>query len=146
MCVRGLEKGKMRTKTNIMVNVIDVSKLEKIAFEKIDKKEFPEATFCHAGQTPHGFIDTPHGMYALCNEGVGESKPISKTNKHEVNFYAGHEHGGYCLPAIICSMDDTEMRELATGEKINLADFIRSFGARLDNNYESWRKTIEQIK
>ena len=42
------------------------------------------------------------------------------------------------------TLEDKKIVEYLTGEKKNLADFIRVFGARLEDNYSSWRSFFER--
>jgi len=134
-----------RTPTKVMVTILDLSPLESEALKMLDKKRFPEATSMEVGFTPHGFVETPQGLYALCQEGVGNANPITESNKYEVDFYARYENGGYCFPAVTGCLDADELRQYATTEKVNLADFIRKFGARLESNYDQWRQTLEKV-
>ena len=136
-----------RQPTGIMVNLISVERLEAKALSFAREHGFPDATECNAGFTPHGFVEMPKGLYALSSEGIGPGDPITEDNPYKVPFYARTktEKGwkGSCFPACYEALSPGDLWGLATGEKVNLADFIRAFGARLEGNYEAWREVLE---
>ena len=142
-----------RTATSITVQPIRLVELEAHALAYVlEGSELrpalsPKATECKAGHAPHGFVETPKGLYALCEEGVGDG-PITKGHKYNVDFYpGGHDESGKgrwfsMMPQCTIKLDPDELKALAEGEPVNLADFIRVFGHRLDQNYEDWRRTL----
>lgn len=132
-----------RTPTNIEITVLDLSALEVEAFKQLPKEEYPKATRCRVGSKPHGIVETPKGVYALCNEGVGNG-PITDDDKYEIDLYAEYDGGGWCMPVMSAKVNAEELKKLATAEKVNLADFIRQFGARLEANYHNWYKELEK--
>ena len=137
-----------RTPTEILVHHINLDKLEAEALAfvheegELRKAIAPDATECKAGFSPYGFVNTPKGLFALCSEGVGDG-PITDEDPYVVSFYPRTSRSGWILPACEAKLGPSAIRELADGTTSNLAEFIRSFGARLDNNYESWRRTLE---
>ena len=144
-----------RTPTDIEVTILNTNGLEIKAFEELDKSKWAEdnqPTRCTAGHKPHGFVKTPIGIFALCEEGVGDSSPITKDNPYSIPFFAsraiedveGSKGWFSCMPCIEYELDDTDLFDFAIAEKQNLASFIRVFGARLDVNYEDWRQAIEK--
>ena len=134
-----------RTPTKVMVTVLDLTPIEPQAFKVMNKGQFPDAISASVGHKPHGIVETTRGVYALCEEGVGNANPITEGNKYEVDFYAKTKDGGYCLPAVIASLNVDELKQLATPQRVNLADFIRTSGARLESNYTQWRKVLEPM-
>ena len=142
-----------RIATHIMVQPIDVAEMEAQALAyvleegQLRKAISPGATECKA-DGPHGYVETPQGIYALDNEGVGNSAPVTTEQQYRVSFYPatveGHHHTVSIVPACTISLDATQLRGLAKGDKANLAEFIRSFGARLDYNYENWRRVLTE--
>jgi hypothetical protein len=98
-----------------------------------------------------GIVEVGGEVYALCTEGVGPDRPITDEKPLVVDmFVTGYEEDVEGGPVFIemfpkCSVKLTPemLRERATGETVGLAEYIRSFGARLDGNYESWRSLLE---
>lgn len=143
-----------RKPTNIVVQPIKLDGLETQALAYVlesgvlRKALSPNATACKAGFAPHGFVETPRGIFALCSEGVGPSTPITETDKYIIEFYPEHFKDGHgfisMMPQCSMKLGPAELKELANGDHINLADFIRSFGGRLDDNYENWRRILTE--
>ena len=141
-----------RKPTTVEVSIIDLSQAEAevlaLAQKAGKEHEGYPVTECEAGFKPHGFVETPTGLYALSSEGVG-SGPITKEKPYEIGFYPGGKTDkgkwGSSFPGYEGKLGPGDLRKLATGEKVNLAEFIRSFGARLERNYDMWRKTLEEV-
>lgn len=132
-----------RTPTAIEVIPLDLTELAKKAFEATDKAKFPKATRC----IPHykyGFVETKQGLYAFDDDGVGNKDLITADNHFEIYFLPEYDGGGYLFSSVGYGLDDEDLRRLASKERVNLADFIRTFGARLERNYEVWRKVLEK--
>ena len=89
----------------------------------------------------YGIVRTPNGIYGLCSEGVGSDKPITKENPMTLSFYSHKEQsdgvlgGSSMFPVVSLSMYGDALEKHIGNEKVNLADFIRSFGSRLESNY-----------
>ena len=136
-----------REPTTIMVTTLDLSSLNAEAFAAIPKDgEYKEATGCRCRE--HGIVQTKRGLYALDTEGIGPSEPISAKNTLPIEFWAEAKSSegytkGWVFPAVSISLDDADLNKLATNKTVNLADFIRGFGARLNRNYEEWRRELE---
>jgi hypothetical protein len=139
-----------RAPTNIEVSVPDLTGFHAgvlgLINEERGKKGLPLADTV-VGQC-YGYVDTPNGVFALCSEGVGSSIPVSVQNPVDVEFYAQGtgEKGRWsgCFPEAIERLDADQLRNLPVSKKINLAQFIRSFGARLENNYYEWKNLLER--
>ena len=136
----------MRQPTKVMVNIVDLEGLKSEALER-SKEKYPEAFEVMIGFAPHGFVDTPQGLYALNSEGIGPANPITAENLYWVSFYPQEKTAkGYRSPvfsSVSFGLGDTALRGLYTTMRVNLAEFIRGFGARLDRNYEAWREILE---
>jgi hypothetical protein len=94
-----------------------------------------------------GIVETSHGLYALCTEGVGPGKPISHTNPLEVDLFVRRTEDQdpkrefiSIAPACSVSLDAVELRGYTSGDPVPLHEWIRSFGGRLEANYSSWRR------
>jgi hypothetical protein len=135
----------MRRPTAIVVTILDSTTLNKEAFECLPKDDdYRETTGCQSHQ--YGIVETKRGLFALCSEGVGPKNPITAKNKLDIDFWAevnGHTKDS-SLPAMIGHFDDMDLIGLATKETVNLTDFISTYGARLENNYDTWRTKLEE--
>jgi hypothetical protein len=134
----------MRKPTATVVTLLDSTTMNQVAFDELPKDDYREATGCQSHQ--YGIVETKRGLFALCTEGVGPKGPITADNKLDVDFWAevnGHTKD-LSLPAMIGHFDDEELLRLATKETVNLTDFISTYGARLEENYDSWRTKLEE--
>lgn len=129
-----------REKTDVVVKVLDFSELETQAAEK-----FAEAHPEHKNVTAKihhkwAYVETPSGTYVVCDEGVMNVKPVSKEHPVVLDVcveYDG-ESGGRAFPmfpAYTMNLTDEFIPEIPVSGEVNLADFIRSFGSRLESNY-----------
>jgi hypothetical protein len=133
-----------------MVTPIDLSSLEAEAAEwktkhnEIDGK--PPVTKAGAGWK-FGIVETPQGVYALCDEGVGPVAPVTAENTLTVEFYDKSDPNMLAMfPFGTAELDDQDLLALPQGEPVNLEEFIRTFGSRLDGNYASWKQTLERAQ
>ena len=74
-------------------------------------------------------VNTPKGLATICTEGVGWWK--NDDGKYLVGFYVGYSNPSYY-------MTEDELLSCVSSEQVDLADFIRSFGDRLENNFDLW--------
>jgi len=146
-----------RTPTDIEVTVLDLSDVEAEALAylrahaqtdiDLGKDDVQMPSKVRVGEKT-GVVETPDGsLYAFGTEGVGSSTPISDENPLVLDVYiTGYEERGdgfiSMFPSAQSKLTAEQVRERMTDEKTNLADFIRTFGSRLDSNYESWRKLL----
>lgn len=75
-------------------------------------------------------VVTEKGLATLCTEGVGWNADAE--GKVPINISWGMSMGYIDIP-----IEDLE--GLVSDEKIDLADFIRVFGDRLENNFYIWK-------
>ena len=136
-----------RTATDIMVQHIKLAGLEAKALAFVHeagdlrKAISPDATECKAGFGPYGFVETSRGLFMLNAEGVG-SGPVTDDDPYVISFYPSTPNSFAIMPACSMKLGPADIRELADSTRTNLADFIRSFGERLDRNYHNWRQTL----
>lgn len=147
-----------RIPTPVEVTLLDLSTVEVDALDYLRReaqvarehgqpdKQMPEKV--RAGEA-WGVVETSHGLYALCTEGVGPGHPITDDDPLLVDiFVERHEEDGdktfiAMFPSCQARLKPEDLREKMTGEKVNLAEYVRTFGARLESNYESWRQLLE---
>jgi len=148
-----------RIPTRIKLTTLDLSKFEGEALEylrahaktdvdlgKQDVK-MPEAVrFTEAW----GAVETVRGLYALCTEGVGPDHALTDERQLSIDVFVDRYEGDgdqrfiSMFPACVLKLKPEQVREAMTGPEVALADFIRSFGARLESNYEQWRMLLEE--
>jgi hypothetical protein len=91
-----------------------------------------------------GMIETSSGTYFLTDEGVGSAKPDTSL---AIDFYRHQQeaNGGKTfevIPFARATFSLAEIKACATGEVVSLDQFIRSFGSRLEANFEAWEKAL----
>jgi hypothetical protein len=86
-----------------------------------------------------GYILTRKGLFILDSDGVGSSDPVKTV---EIGIYREFDNSFDMMPHIM-TFSPSEFQALPVKETKNLADFIRSFGNRLEENYEDWRSAME---
>ena len=140
-----------REKTAITIKVLDMSGVEAEALKWLkDKGDKHNDVTLVKTRGKYGYIETPLGIFVLDTEGVGSSLPISEENPLEVELYSRSiaSDGGktFSLGAIaVDKMNEQEVRDLPIKEEVNLADFIRQFGHRLESNYRTWKAFLEEV-
>lgn len=144
-----------RTPTHIMVNVIDFDSLEAAATDQLNRQAERFGIKLEEGETVKaniahtwGFVETEHGMYVLCNEGVGPDDPLQEF-EFEVHYEILNPNSTAktfsMFPVSSVKQTPEQLRARATGERVELSEFIRTFGARLDQNFAVWRRVLEPI-
>lgn len=137
-----------RTKSNIIVSVIDASgplaqALEDFNAQQLKKGEVPaESMDCREV----GYVQTEKGMFCLCTEGVGDGKPITADNKLDMDLYPRWPGTMSIIPVGTIELTDAEILMLPTKREVPLEDFIRSFGRRLESNYDIWLTALTKAK
>lgn len=137
-----------RTPSTVLVQPLDLSGTYPAALEYINGHGKPLATEVHVSPR-WGIVETPRGLYALCTEGVGNSRPITDEEPLDVDVYVskskddGEKQFISMYPSASLKLGPEELRSYASGDKVPLHDWIRSFGARLEANYSGWRRALE---
>lgn len=78
-----------------------------------------------------------HRLAVVRTEGVGTS-----TNDGAA-VRVGVDLGGMYADYYQVELSPRVLRQLATSEERDLADWVRTFGARLDNNVASWQRWMD---
>ena len=113
-----------RTKGTI-VHVLDVEKATAFLKEKL---EAPDVDF-QADRM--AIVNGEKGVATLCDEGVGWY--ADSEGKLPINYYGRNGMSGYL------DITPQELAPLISDETIDLADFVRIFGDRLDDNLYIWQ-------
>lgn len=129
---------KTERSSNVMVTVFDGKKIGAAAKKELGDKLKPEATL--STQYTYGYVKTKKGTFVLCSEGVGDSTPIEK----EASIIELARSDIMCIgPSFEVKVNAKNLHEFPVlSEKVNLANFIRSFGSRLESNFETWNRFL----
>ena len=136
----------------ITVQVLDMSALELQAlnFRKISRPECYEARI-HGGEVAIHKSKNGH-LYSICTEGVGQI--VSADEPIELNFHGSYHvynedgeinpnsHTFDMFPFASIELDNEELKSYPVKEEVDLADFVRTFGARLESNFWLWYNTL----
>lgn len=135
----------------VELRLLDLSGLTEQALEKynqhraIDGKK--PATEMRVGNEPYAVMEVGGRLYVVCNEGVGWE--VTDESPLEVDLYPQYGPGSFGIfPAMEATLKPSEVRARATGEMVDLADLIRTFGARLEDNFWTWHRvaTAKEMK
>lgn len=145
-----------RAESKIMVNEMDLSSIEAKAFTRM--KEMQANKEQHGG-LPRlnlslvkasityrwGWVETPNGVYAFCNEGIGDSNPINKENQFEILVSAEYSGGHLDLfPCLGYKLDAEEVKSLPIKAQVSLDKFIRNYNHRTESNYHAWNVCLSK--
>lgn len=140
-----------RQKSNIMVTVPDISAPMQQAFELFNQQQLKkgEKPASNLSFTDFGYVLTKEGMFVINVEGVGDSAPINPDNRVEIGLYGEFDNGAAgmsmaAFPSCYLSLSDTELIMLPTLKEVPLEEFIRTFGDRLENNYNLWLGALRE--
>lgn len=137
-----------RTESKIQVKVIDVSAMEKEAYDNMQAKEFNKDLETMTIVNKWGYVETPRGIFLLCDEGVGDKNPVSAEHPAEFYFSRNWNRGGAksmeLVPCIGYKVSAEEVKQQPVKEVVTLDKFIRTFGSRLEVNYETWQAVLSK--
>ena len=135
-----------RIESKYTVHLMDFTHLNDSALEYYNKDRDVKATACRT-MYRHGFIVTDDGIFVLCDEGVGNKKPVSMENPYQLEFWQERTEDGVThmgvAPCLLMRMEEKDLQECATGETQLLHEFIRTFGDRLDTNYMNFERWLD---
>lgn len=128
----------------VLLRRLDIARLEaKVRAEATESGELQdvERFTVSAG---YGYAIAEHNgtLYALCSEGVGW--PVSDDAPLHVDLYLHEPDTMHLLPRWAVLLSPDEVRALATDEQVDLADFVRRFGARLESNFYLWHRELSK--
>ena len=115
---------------SIMVNKIDTDKLTQLMYWKnveVGSDARPEGEAMVV-------VNTPKGLATICNEGVGWFK--NEDDKYLVTGYLGYSD-------VVYRITEDELLSCVSSEQVDLAEFIRSFGSRLEVNFDLWYNQVK---
>jgi hypothetical protein len=132
-----------RIPTDATVTRLDLSADEErlTARYRKDNADDVEATITINGD--FGLVETPGGVFIFDQDGCGAG-PLPEDETYEFYGYASRPGSFSIMPCTVTSLTMSEVKARATGKSENLETFIRTFGARLESNYEVMRRAIEE--
>lgn len=139
----------------VIVSVLDLSALEAEALE-FRKQSQPDCYEVHIYGGKIAMKESKNGhLYTVCIEGVGPETGVTFDDPLYVEFHGSyyerdentgeinpHRHTFDAVPFASCTLDPDELRSYPIKEEVDLADFIRTFGARLEDNFWMWHKVL----
>jgi hypothetical protein len=121
-----------RSRPSVMVNKLDTDKLTQLLYWKnveVGSDARPEGEAM-------AVVNTAKGLATICYEGVGWWK--NDEDKYLVGGYIGYSNPSYYLT-------EDELLSCLSSEQVDLAEFINSFGARLEVNFDLWYNQVKDI-
>ena len=115
-----------------MVSVLDKEKATALIHEVIrrDHPNVEEEALARYEAQPMAVVTGKDGIAVICTEGVGWV--ADKDGLLPINFYYQQWQENYF------NVTPEEILSCLSDEQIDLADFIRAFGDRLENNFYIW--------
>lgn len=128
-------------KSRILVSVLDNVKLGELVLTQGQiAAGLPQGAKLKTDGS-YAYVKTEKGTMFLDSEGTGGSDPVEKTTA-EIFFTRADINA--CGPCLRCDYGAEELLTLPVSGKVNLAVFIRQFGARLESNFRAWNKFLEE--
>ena len=91
-----------------------------------------------------GYVETPVGIYVLDDDGCGQANPaMSDDAKINFDFFVHTDKTISIFSEGSFHLTARQLKDLPVKEEILLHDFIRSFGSRLESNYEECKREFE---
>ena len=121
-----VERETMRT--SVMVSQIDTAKLTTMLNAKADRDDL-------VGE-PMVVANTVKGFATVCSEGVGWWK--NNDGKYLVGAWVGYSNPTFYLT-------EDELLSCLSSEQVDLAEFVQTFGSRLENNFDLWYDQVKNV-
>lgn len=113
-----------RERPSLMVATIDRDKATAII-----KERFKEYNTENIVAQPMAVVNTKDGLATICTEGVGWT---IDSNQNYCLLYFNQMSDGYI------DITAQQLASIISDEMVDLATFIRTFGDRLENNFDLW--------
>lgn len=120
-----------RERPSIQVHLLDQDSATAIIRSRITddiKKDSYNASYM-------AVVDTPKGLATICTEGVGWW--ANENDEYIVDAYFGSWSETYFM------FTREELLGCVSSETVDLAEFIRSFGDRLESNFDLWYHEVK---
>lgn len=127
---------KRERQRGVILRLLDVSTICANATEQIG-----DGTVYESDYTPWAVAQTVDGlMFVICSEGVGSE--VANETPLELNLYAKVENCITILHSFIVQLTPAEIEPHISDETIDLADLVRTFGPRLEDNFWLWYRRL----
>jgi hypothetical protein len=113
---------------SVMISQIDTDKLATLLNTRMDRDDLQGEQMVVA--------NTVKGLATVCSEGVGWWK--NDEGKYLVGAWVG-----YSNPTFYLSED--ELLSCLSSEQVDLAEFINTFGSRLEVNFDLWYDQVKNV-
>lgn len=133
-------------KRGIVLHRLDWDALSKAAVRHLTAA-FPEAEWVKARpEWEYVIAETTDGeTYVICSEGVGWKVTYSEPFTMYVapSWREGRKTVGGMTAETPVFLYLNEVRKMISTDTVDLADFVREFGSRLENNFWLWHGTLD---
>jgi hypothetical protein len=113
---------------SVMVSQIDTAKLTTMLNAKADRDDLVGEQMVVA--------NTVKGLATVCSEGVGWWK--NDEDKYLVGAWVGYSNPTFYLT-------EDELLSCLSSEQVDLAEFVQTFGSRLENNFHLWYDQVKNV-
>lgn len=128
-----------RRPRGVTVRPLDLSAYAEAAFESY-RAAHPDTEYTRARMEHWAYAVAADGSeYLVSDEGVGWGMD---DDPNEFGAWMQSDTQFSMIPSVTVTLTADEIRHVATGDPVDLADFIRTFGARLDRNHAMWFDTL----
>ena len=127
------------------LRLLDFSRVEQQALEAAKKDaegtDGKVPTALEAGFAPWAAGKTKDGtVVVVCVEGVGYE--VTDDSPFHLELFARYDGGFGILPTMEAVMKPADLQEYLTNETIDLADLVRQFGRRLEDNFWTLKRLL----
>jgi len=111
-----------------MVSQIDTAKLTTMLNAKADRDDLVGEQMVVA--------NTVKGLATVCSDGVGWWK--NDDGKYLVGAWVRYSNPTFYLT-------EDELLSCLSSEQVDLAEFVQTFGSRLENNFDLWYNQVKNV-
>lgn len=112
----------------VKLHLLDIHRLEANATEQL-----ADGSIYSVGFGPWAAVEHGDRLYAVCVEGVGYE--VTEAQPLELDLYKETPGHISIIPSFRALLSPADVRDLITPEEVDLADHVRTFGARLEGNF-----------
>lgn len=132
----------------IIVNVVDMEKKMASLYEENKSKLDAKVIGLDTNAPKWGYIETPKGLYLIdyeaCGPGGCEDALTDLGNEIDLPLYRKMDGAFDMASTMSIKIDAGFVRGLDKIGEENFADFVRTFGDRLESNFSNWNRHLER--
>ncbi len=136
-----------RVFTTIRVKVMDMSSVldDALNWLRQNKPELASKVNSLSPGWEMGYVITKNNeLYVIDRDGTGYSNPINNQNPVKINLY-GVSWEFLHTTLVTAKLTYSDILALPVKGEENLANFIRTYGSRLEANYQEWKDFLEPM-